>query len=135
LIPADGFYEWQKGAGGVKQPYYIHHPDNQPFAFAGLWERWERSPVIESCSIVTTDANKTMSRLHDRMPVILAPADYAQWLDPELDEAAALQPLLMPCGDDELVAEPVSTHVNKVTNDDARCIEPLTHLDEGRTLF
>lgn len=143
LIPADGFYEWQQAAGGSKakkQPFYIHRPDGAPFAFAGLWERWTQSSppsasppadsavgddsrplAIESCTIVTTTANNTLRDLHDRMPVILAPNDYAKWLDPKSEDPAALQYLLAPCGDDELIAEPVSTHVNMVANDDAGC--------------
>ncbi len=135
LIPADGFYEWQKLDDGTKQPFYIHRPDNQPFAFAGLWERWDRGPTVESCAIVTTDANKQMCKLHDRMPVILALSDYALWLDPAVDDTAALQHLLAPCGEDELVAEPVSSHVNRVANADEKCIEPLAQDDAGRTLF
>jgi putative SOS response-associated peptidase YedK len=129
LIPADGFYEWQLtpgGGKGKKQPYYIHRPDGNPFAFAGLWETW-KSPdsqlVIESCTIVTTSANAALASLHDRMPVILAPNDYGLWLDANVSEPAKLQHMLAPCGNDELVAEPVSTHVNRVANDDPRCIE------------
>jgi putative SOS response-associated peptidase YedK len=135
LIPADGFYEWQQsasGAKGKKQPFYIHRTDRQPFAFAGLWEKWRDSAselTIESCTIVTTTANRALSDLHDRMPVILAPGDYAQWLHPAVGDPAGLQHLLSPCGDDELVAEPVSTHVNRVANDDPHCIEA------ERTLF
>jgi putative SOS response-associated peptidase YedK len=135
LIPADGFYEWQQsasGAKGKKQPFYIHRTDGQPFAFAGLWEKW-RDPAselsIESCTIVTTTANQALSELHDRMPVIVAPGDYAQWLNPAAVDPAELQNLLSPCGDDELVAKPVSTHVNRVANDDPGCIEA------ERTLF
>jgi putative SOS response-associated peptidase YedK len=129
LIPADGFYEWQLtpgGGKGKKQPFYIHRPDGNPLAFAGLWETWKNGQndlVIESCTIVTTAANSALSSLHDRMPVILAPNDYQLWLDPKVNEPAQLQHLLAPCGDDELVADPVSTHVNRVANDDARCIE------------
>jgi putative SOS response-associated peptidase YedK len=129
LIPADGFYEWQLtpgGGKGKKQPCYIHRPDGNPFAFAGLWETW-KSPdsqlVIESCTIVTTSANAALASLHDRMPVILAPNDYGLWLDANVSEPAKLQHMLAPCGNDELVAEPVSTHVNRVANDDPRCIE------------
>jgi putative SOS response-associated peptidase YedK len=134
LIPADGFYEWQQSPGaarGKKQPFYIHRPDGKPFAFAGLWEKWssraadtpaESALVIESCTIVTTTANNTLRDLHDRMPVILSPNDYAAWLDSKTEEPAAIAHLLAPCGDDELVAEPVGTHVNKVANDDAGCI-------------
>jgi len=126
LIPADGFYEWQPtpgGSRGKKQPYYIHRPDGAPFAFAGLWERWGTREAIESCTIVTTTANRTLRELHERMPVILAPGDYSTWLDAKIEDPAALQTLLAPCGEDELVAEPIGTHVNKVANDDPRCIE------------
>ncbi len=146
LIPADGFYEWQQPATprGKKQPYYIHRPDNAPFAFAGLWETWTAPtdaiyshgagksgplPSIDSCSIVTTSANQRLSGLHDRMPVIVARNDYALWLDSSVNDHAPLAHLLAPCGEDELVAEPVSTHVNRVANDDPRCI------DVERTLF
>jgi putative SOS response-associated peptidase YedK len=150
LIPVDGFYEWQsrrggKGGGGKKQPYFIHRPDDGLFAFAGLWETWtqpndgERSPGpslkasetedvdaslrIESCTIVTTVANAALSELHERMPVVLAPCDYDMWLDSKMEDPDVLKHLLVPCGEEELVAEPVGTHVNWVTNDDPRCIE------------
>jgi putative SOS response-associated peptidase YedK len=137
LIPADGFFEWQadanaKGAKAKKQPFYIHRPDNQPFAFAGLWETWrgpaggttagEAQLALESCTIVTTAANRRLSELHDRMPVILSPNDYAEWLNPRNEDTASLQKLLTPCGEEELIADPVSTHVNRVANDDPRCI-------------
>jgi len=139
LIPVDGFYEWQPAAGGPrakKQPFFIHRPDDQPFAFAGLWESWsqgrggaEPSLTIESCAIVTTEANKTLSEVEERMPVVLAPGDYEMWLDAGIEDSAAIQHLLMACGEDELIAEPVGTHVNKVAHDDPRCIEVQ------RTLF
>jgi putative SOS response-associated peptidase YedK len=131
IIPADGFYEWKQAAGGAKgkkQPYYIHRPDGGVFGFAGLWERWGESSTgetgggIESCTIVTTVANRTLAELHDRMPVILAPGDYAMWLDSAVEEPSKLQYLLTPCGEDELVAEPVSTHVNRVANEDPQCV-------------
>lgn len=129
LIPADGFYEWQQlpGSGrGKKQPYFIHRPDDGPFAFAGLWEIWKQPDAdraIESCTIVTTEATATLRELHDRMPVVLAPCDYAMWLDPKVEDPGALKHLLAPCGEEELVAEPVGTHVNRVANDDPRCVE------------
>jgi putative SOS response-associated peptidase YedK len=136
LIPVDGFYEWQQsasGARGKKQPYFIHRPDDGPFAFAGLWESWMQSKggesssdpalSIESCTIVTTEANATLSELHERMPVVLAPCDYNMWLDSNLEDPAALKHLLVPCDEEELVAEPVGTHVNRVANDDPRCVE------------
>ena len=136
LIPADGFYEWQAAPGGgrgKKQPYYIHRPGGEPFAFAGLWESWTgpSAPLtIESCTIVTTNANNALRDLHERMPVVLARGDHPLWLDPKVCEPAALAHLLAPCGDDELVAEPVSTHVNRVANDDPKCIEVQRSLFE-----
>jgi putative SOS response-associated peptidase YedK len=134
LIPADGFYEWQLPASGrgKKQPYYIHRRDDRPFAFAGLWETWrggtgDDAPlVIESCTIVTTAAAGALRELHDRMPVILAPGDYSQWLDPARKEPSALAPMLESGEEVELVAEPVSTRVNRVTEvEDPDCILPL----------
>jgi len=141
LIPADGFYEWKKNeASNKKQPYYIHYRDNRPFALAGLWESWSArgaaakdaaakdSPsagalTIESCTIVTTSASKALASLHDRMPVILEPNDYQLWLDPKVQDPAAIQQLVAPNDDAAIIAEPVSTHVNRVANNDPQCIE------------
>jgi putative SOS response-associated peptidase YedK len=100
LIPVDGFYEW-KTIGKAKQPYYFHRQDERPFAFAGLWEAWNE---IESCTIITTDANEVMAPIHHRMPVVLVPNDYKEWLDPEASE---LEKLLIPCPADELICYPV----------------------------
>ncbi|HVT30321.1 MAG TPA: SOS response-associated peptidase [Lacipirellulaceae bacterium] len=133
LVPADGFYEWQQTTGGghrKKQPYFIHRPDHEPFAFAGLWEIWKQPTgqssseplMIESCTIVTTEANAALRELHERMPVILAPSDYGNWLDPAEEDSAHLQYLLSPCPHDELVADPVGDRVNRVANDDIQCI-------------
>ncbi len=123
LIVADGFFEWQK-VGKQKQPYYIHRHDDRPFAFAGLWESWPGTePPLQSCTIITTDANETTRPIHDRMPVILPEQDYDEWLDPENNDTDRLQQLLRPLEDDVLRADPVSTYVNKVQNDDPRCIE------------
>jgi putative SOS response-associated peptidase YedK len=77
---------------------------------------------VESCTIVTTAANRALAELHDRMPVILAPNDYALWLDPKVEEPEKLQYLLAPCGEEELVVEPVSTHVNRVANEGPQCV-------------
>lgn len=132
LIPADGLYEWQKSGPGStkKQPYYIHYSDHRPFAFAGLWEEWTAKDApaseqlsIESCTIVTTTASQALAELHDRMPVILEPSDYALWLDPTVQDAAKVQHLVEPNDDPAIIFEPISTHVNKVANDDPRCIE------------
>lgn len=126
LIVADGFYEWQK-LNGKKQPYFIHLKDDQPFAFAGLWESW-RIPDkqhIESCTILTTEANDLIRFLHDRMPVILRPADYDRWLDPAQEKVEELSPLLQPLPSEEMSAEAVSSLVNNARNEDPKCIEPL----------
>ncbi len=124
LVPADGFYEWQ-ATRGRKQPYYIAAADGEPLGLAGVWEAWggERG-VVESCAIITTDANATVAPIHQRMPVVLVPEDYATWLDPEAD-AATLQGLLVPCDDAVLTAHPVSTRVNSPRNDDPACVDPV----------
>ena len=122
LVPADGFYEWQKVDGG-KQPMLIRLRSKSTFAFAGLWEVW-RSPEgpVETCTIVTTEPNAVTAPIHNRMPVILEPADYDRWLDPSQPDAQAL---LRPCPDDWLEAYPVSTRVNTPRNDTADLIEPF----------
>jgi putative SOS response-associated peptidase YedK len=124
LIVVDGFYEWKK-LNGRKQPYYTRLQDDQPFAFAGLWERWSRgdSP-IDSCTIVTTDANEVVGSIHDRMPVILSPADYGLWLDPDVQDSKKLEQLLVPYTGEAMAAWPVSTRVNNPKADDPRCVEP-----------
>ncbi|MGE5189033.1 MAG: SOS response-associated peptidase [Gemmatimonadota bacterium] len=124
LVPADGFYEWRK-TGGRKQPYYVRMADGKPFAIAGLWERWEGADGdIESCVLLTTGPNDLLAPIHDRMPVILSPAGYGPWLDPEGHDPAALLPLLRPFPPDGMVAFPVRTLVNNPAADDPRCIEP-----------
>jgi putative SOS response-associated peptidase YedK len=126
LIVADGFYEWQKLAGGKKQPYYIHFKDDAPFAFAGLWESWNgEGEAVESCTIITTSANDVMQPLHDRMPVILSAADYDSWLDPTFKDKAALKELLKPCPADWLETYPVSTRVNNPKHDEPACLERI----------
>ena len=125
LIPSDGFYEWRR-VGKRKQPYCIAPTDGEPFAFAGLWERWERDEtVVESCTIVVTTANATIAPLHDRMPVILARADEALWLDPALTDPAILQPLLVPCAPERLRVWPVGTAVNRPDTDGPDLMVPL----------
>lgn len=122
LVPADGFYEWQK-TDGAKQPFLIRVRGGGPFAFAGLWERWGKdAETITSFTIVTTRANAFMAELHDRMPVILDPPHWSRWLDPASGDAAAL---LRPCPDDWLERWPVSPRVGQVRNNDAELIRPL----------
>jgi putative SOS response-associated peptidase YedK len=118
LIPVDGFYEW-KTIGKAKQPYYFRRQDERPFAFAGLWETWND---IESCTIITTEANELMAPIHHRMPVVLATNDYDEWMDPA---AADLAKLLLPCPADELICYPVDPVVNNARNQGPQCIVPM----------
>ncbi len=124
LVLADGFYEWQP-AGRRKQPYWIHLADERPFAFAGLWDRWtgEGEP-LESCTILTTEANEALRPLHDRMPVILDADQYESWIDPDTP-LREVESLLRPYPSESMLFHPVSTHVNHVGNDDPACIAPL----------
>ena len=125
LVPVSGFYEWQTGAEG-KQPWCIAAADGGLLGLAGLWERWQGAgDPVESCTIVVTGANDTVSPIHDRMPVILEPRDYARWLDPENHDAASLAKLLRPASVDRLATWPVSRHVNNPVNDDPGCIARL----------
>ncbi len=128
LIPADGFYEWKQEAGQKrKTPMYIRLASDKPFAFAGLWDNWQ-SPDgsnILSCTIITTQPNELMQSIHNRMPVILPPSAYAQWLQPGEADTAALLPLLAPYPAGEMLAYPVSTLVNSPANELADCIKPV----------
>jgi putative SOS response-associated peptidase YedK len=126
LVLADGFFEWQS-LKGKKQPYYFRLRDGRPFAFAGLWERWSRGEhgPVESCTLITTEANDLVRPLHERMPVILPPDAWEVWLDPAVQLPERLQPLLRPYRAEEMVAYPVSMRVNSPHNDDARCIQSV----------
>ncbi len=133
LIPADGFYEWQR-RGGTRQPWLFGFRDGAPLVFAGLWERWTvpggaalagllagRSPgdTVETCTILTTAANETVAPVHGRMPVILPPDAWAAWL-------AGEETPLAPYPADDMTAHPASTRVNRPANDDPRCVEPVS---------
>ena len=113
IIPADGFYEWKR-EGGRKQPFFFSMRDGRLFGFAGLWDRWrdEGGKVIESCTILTTEANEVLRPVHDRMPVILHPETYDQWLDEDARAVESLRELLGPYPATEMTARPVSTQVN-----------------------
>jgi len=139
IVPADGFYEWQARprAGTTKspkQPMFIHRRDGEPLAFAGLWEAWRDpddadAPWLTSCVILTTRANDVLAPIHDRMPVVLAEPNWATWLDPGAPDIAALEPLLVPAPSEWFEAYPVSTRVNKPTNNSADLVvqvEPET---------
>src|SRR3954451_9791463 len=116
IVPASGFYEWQR-EGTHKQPFAIHRPDGAPLAFAGLWETWHD---IDTFTIVTTTAIDAMGQVHERMPLILSPADYDRWLAPENDDPADV---LGSLPDVALELTPVSDWVNSARHDDARCLE------------
>ncbi|MEQ1858427.1 MAG: SOS response-associated peptidase [Chthoniobacteraceae bacterium] len=131
LVPADGFYEWQK-SGTMKIPQHIFMRSGEPFAFAGLWEIW-RDPAtpdaesVRSFTILTTTPNEVLAPIHDRMPVILPRASYKAWLsaDTSADDRKAL---LAPFVAQEMTAQPISTRVNTPRNDDTSIIEPVTTL-------
>lgn len=133
IIPADGFFEWKKVPGRkTKQPMYIHRTDGEPFAFAGLWELWkpeatkdDESTWIRSCTIITGEPNEAVAPIHDRMPVMLPPSAWDQWLDPGNDDVATLGKLLVPAPAQLITAHPVSTRVNRVTDKDGGLIEPF----------
>jgi putative SOS response-associated peptidase YedK len=122
LIPATGFYEWQK-RGEKKLPHHIRQPGGGLFAFAGLWDHWEKQgPGFDSCSIIVTGANAGMQPIHERMPVILNPAQYNVWLNTGHFNRAQLEALLAPYGG-KLETCPISNYVNNPKHDDAQCID------------
>ncbi len=133
IVPADGFYEWQrvpsKGAKPQKQPWFFRRRDGEPIAFAGLWEIWhdrdvgDEAPRVRSCAIITGPANELMQPIHDRMPVMLGESCWHEWLDPENNEIELLQRLLVPAPSEELEAWPVSSLVNKPENNGPELLE------------
>jgi putative SOS response-associated peptidase YedK len=126
---ADGYFEWKKLDAKTKQPFLYQMKGRKPFVFAGPWETWKgegEDEPIQSCAILTTDANELAREAHDRMPVIRQGDDAAAWIDPGVEDAKSLVPLLRPFPADEMVAMPVSTQVNKVGENDASLIEPIT---------
>ncbi len=126
LIVADGFYEWKK-EGKTKTPMYIGLQSREPFAFAGLWEKWvaESGETIHSCTIITTTPNSLMESIHHRMPVILPREAESVWLDRTIEDPASLLPLLAPYPAETMDAYAVSTLVNSPRNDSADCLKPL----------
>ncbi len=132
LVPASGFYEWRtdgapEGKGRRKQPYYIHRADGRPMAFAGLWDRWrgDSGETIESYTVLTTAPNELIRPLHDRMPVILRREQFGLWLDPTMQDATRLAPLMTPLPGNVLTVHAVGARVNNPRFDDASCIEAI----------
>jgi len=148
LLPADGYYEWYRPGGdakAAKQPYYIYRDDGGPLAFAGLYELW-RDPALPdghpdawlwTATIITTSAPDELGRIHDRMPMVIGPERWADWLDPGSSDAADLLSLLAPASAGQLTWRPVSTAVNSVRNNGPALIEPAEPEPggPGKTLF
>ena len=127
LIPADGFYEWQRRDKG-KLPHYIYNKDGTPLVFAGLWSSWkdpESGERLRTCTILTGDPNELVAPIHDRMPVSLPPEAWEAWLDVEMEDAAQAAKLLTVYPSDRMAFHPVSTLVNKVANNTPELIEEL----------
>ncbi len=124
LLPADGFYEWQGARGGRRRPHWLHLPGSDLFAFAGLAERWhgEGGEVIDSCAVLTMPANASVAPLHDRMPVVVCPERYADWLDPARRDPADLRALLAGAEATPWQTRPVSAFVNDVKNEGPECL-------------
>jgi putative SOS response-associated peptidase YedK len=140
LVPADGFYEWQKLGGKEKQPYNIGIANDSLFAFAGLWERWSDAAgaPLNSFTILTTAANPLTAEIHDRMPVIVRPEDYDLWLDPGMTDPAGVADLLKPFDARLMKKYAVSNRVGNADNDDPEIIReivPATKQPETGMLF
>jgi putative SOS response-associated peptidase YedK len=149
LLPADGYFEWYAPSGPhtdaaagpttgrasrpAKQPFYIHRRDGRVLAMAGLYEFWrpkdadpeDSSSWLVTCAVLTTQAEDSLGRVHDRMPLLVEPERYAQWLDPSVDDPARLRSLLVPAAPGFLDAYPVSTLVNNVRNNGPELVEPI----------
>jgi putative SOS response-associated peptidase YedK len=136
LIPADGFYEWKR-TGASKQPFCFEVDEGELFAFAGLWDGWKNADGqwIKTCSILTTTPNAVTATVHDRMPVILHPGSYDLWLDPGMQDVAALSELLKSYDVSPMRCYPVSSRVNHVGNDDEECSRPMELSQTQNQLF
>jgi putative SOS response-associated peptidase YedK len=132
LIPADGFFEWER-TGREKRPFYFQVDDEMPFAFAGIWDtRSNRDDVVSSCAIITTAANELIGQLHDRMPAILLREFHDAWLNPKTDRAV-LTEMLKPFPSLMMKTYPVSNRVNSPDNDTADLLVRVD-IEVGQTL-
>jgi putative SOS response-associated peptidase YedK len=127
LVPADGYFEW-KTADGRKQPYFIHRVDGAPLGFAAVFETWvgPNGEELDTVAIVTAAASQDLAVLHDRVPVTIAPSDFERWLDCSDDEVDAALSLMVAPRIGEFAWHPVSTRVNRVANDDAQLLLPIS---------
>lgn len=134
LVPADGYYEWQTLPGGKKQPFLYRMASGEPFAFGGLWETWNGPDgELRSFCMITTTPNELCAKVHDRMPVIIAPDQYDLWLDPKVRDPAKVLPLVRAYPAEEMIATPVSTKVSNVRNQGPEVAAPID-LPEQREL-
>jgi putative SOS response-associated peptidase YedK len=122
LVPADGFYEWAAGPGR-RQAFHVRRQDGRPFAMAGLWEP-EEAGQPASCVILTTVPNELLRPIHDRMPLIVDPADYDRWLAPEVTDAGSPAAILRVHPPPPLEARPVGPAVNNAKNEGPACLDP-----------
>ena len=128
IIPASGFYEWDKKSSGAKQPFYFYLKEKEVFGFTGLWEEWldkASGELVETCTIITTEANRVLEPVHDRMPVILKSKDYEQWLDEKQADTNKLQNLLVPYPAKEMASHTVGKAVNSPSNNSSELINSL----------
>lgn len=133
LVPADAFYEWQKLGGNAKKPFAFGLKNDEPYAFAGLWERWKpkEGEPLETFTILTTDPNELAEQVHDRMPVILEPKDYTRWMEPG-DPARPPIDLLRPLPAEKMRSWPVNERVGNTKNDDAGLLNPCEPEDPAQ---
>jgi putative SOS response-associated peptidase YedK len=131
-VVSDGFFEWRRGAGTRRQPYFLSRADGSPMAFAGLWESWrdpatsgDEAAAVRSCTIITTEANPEVAPIHDRMPVVLGRDGLEAWLDPLVAERDELEALLRPAPAGTLAVRPVSPAVGSVRNNGPHLIEEV----------
>jgi putative SOS response-associated peptidase YedK len=130
IMPADGYYEWEDTGHGVKQPHFIHPADGGVLPMAGLYAVW-RSPDggrLLSCTVITTEATDDVGRIHDRMPMLVEPERFAAWLDPALTDPDEVRSLLVPAAAGRLESHPVSTAVNRVTNNSPELVDPAPRM-------
>jgi len=126
LVLTNGFYEWKKTDNKTKMPYFIRLKNKKPFAFAGLWENWNKEGNdLNTFTIITTSANELMEYIHDRMPVILNKEGRYKWLDPDLKDTSELKESLVPYPPEEMEAYEISTFVNSPKNNSPECIETV----------
>ena len=136
LVPADGFYEWQRTAK-AKQPFCFEVNDGELFAFAGIWDRWRDASgkLLETCSILTTSPNDVTATIHDRMPVIVDPEAYDLWLDPGMSDTRVVSDMLKPYDAARMRCYPVSTRINHTANDDEECCQRAESAESQPSLF